>query len=107
MDVTLTRIAPACEKKRPLVLDQPVSDLPYLPPTFQLVPRLLLLISDPNADSEEMAEIIRVDPGLTTNIFRAANSASCGAARKAGSLNEALLRLGMREVYRFVAEVVT
>jgi putative nucleotidyltransferase with HDIG domain len=108
MDVTLTpRIAPPCEKKPFVALDKPVADLPYLPPAFQLVPRLLLLISDPEADSEEMAEIIRVDPGLTTNIFRAANSASCGAARKASSLNEALLRLGMREVYRFVTEVIT
>src|SRR5436309_9860053 len=110
MDLQLTRrIVPAAMKKdfKPLPLDSLITDLRHLPAAFELVPQLLALLDDPDADCDAMAEIIRIDPGLTANVFRIANSAKWGAAGKAASLSEAILRLGMREVYRLVIEIVT
>jgi putative nucleotidyltransferase with HDIG domain len=110
MDVTLTRrIIPATQKKefKPLPVDSFIAELAHLPAAFELIPRLLLLLDDPEADCDAMADIIRIDPGLTANVFRIANSARCGANRKAASLTEAILRLGMREVYRLVIHIVT
>lgn len=110
MDGQLTpRIKAAVRKKdfTPLALDSLIAELRHLPATFELVPRLLALLDDPEADCDAMAEIIRIDPGLTANVFRVANSARWGAAGKAGSLSEAILRLGMQEVYRLVIEIVT
>lgn len=103
------RTTPATKKTdfKPLLLDSLVSDLRHFPVAFDLLPRLLLLLDDPDADCDTMAEIIRIDPGLTANVFRIANTTRCGAARKADSLSEAILRLGMREVYRLVIEIVT
>jgi putative nucleotidyltransferase with HDIG domain len=110
MDLQLTRrIVPAAMKRdfKPLPLDSVITELRHLPAAFELVPQLLSLLDDPDADCDAMAEIIRIDPGLTANVFRIANSARWGAAGKAASLSEAILRLGMREVYRLVIEIVT
>jgi putative nucleotidyltransferase with HDIG domain len=110
MDVQLTRcVVPAVNKKtfKPLPVDSLIAELRHLPATFELVPRLLSLLDDPHADCDAMAEIIRIDPGLSANVFRIANSATWGAADKTASLLEAILRLGMREVYRLVIEIVT
>jgi putative nucleotidyltransferase with HDIG domain len=110
MDLELTpRITPAVKKKnfKPLPVDSLIAELRHLPAAFEIVPKLLLLLDDPDADCDGMAEIIRIDPGLTANVFRIANSARWGAAGKAASLSEAILRLGMREVYRLVIEIVT
>src|SRR5438045_7861595 len=110
MDIELTpRITPAVKKKdfKPLPVDALIAELRHLPAAFEIVPRLLLLLEDPDADCDGMADVIRIDPGLTANVFRIANSARWGAAGKAASLSEAILRLGMREVYRLVIEIVT
>src|SRR4051812_38552686 len=37
----------------------------FLPPSFELVPRLLLLLDDPEVSGDDLADVIRVDPGLT------------------------------------------
>src|SRR5438270_13305161 len=110
MDLQLTpRIVPAVKKKdfKPLPVDSFVTELRHLPAAFDLVPRLLFLLDDPDADCDAMAEIIRIDPGLTANVFRIANSGRCAGAQKAATLSEAILRLGLREVYRLVIEIVT
>jgi putative nucleotidyltransferase with HDIG domain len=110
MDAVLTRrIVPAGEKInfKPISLDALIGGRSHLPPSFELIPRLLLLLDDPETNCEDLADIIRVDPGLTANLFRISNSATVGGARKAASLSETILRLGLREVYRIVIEIVT
>ena len=92
---------------RPVGLDEIVSSTDFLPPAFELIPKLLALVDDPDSDSEALADLIRVDPGLTADVLRIANSASFGGARKTGGLAEATTRLGLREVCRIVMEIVT
>jgi putative nucleotidyltransferase with HDIG domain len=81
--------------------------LAYLPPAFELVPRLLLLLDDPEADPESLAELIRVDAGLTADVLRIANTAYFGRSERSETLQHAILRLGLNEVYRIVMKVVT
>lgn len=88
-------------------LSQFVADTQFLPPAFQLLPRLLELLEDPEANSEEIAEIIRLDPGLTANVLRVCNSARYAGAYRVETLQEAVMRLGLREVYRVVAGIVS
>lgn len=110
MEVTLTRRSqPAAEKKE--VKARPFESLiaatQFLPPAFELIPRLLLLLDDPEADSEELAQLIRTDPGLTANVLRIANSACLGGVRRTESAAEAISRIGLREVYRALMQVIT
>src|SRR5688572_17696514 len=78
----------------------------FLPPSFHLLPRLLLLLDDMEANADALAELIRVDPGLTADILRVCNSVAFAAKTRAETVQEAILRLGFREVHRIVMTVI-
>jgi putative nucleotidyltransferase with HDIG domain len=78
----------------------------FLPPAFGIIPRLLGLLNDPEGDGERLAELIRSDAGLTVNVLRVANSAAYAGALPMETMNAAVLRLGLRELYRIVLQVV-
>lgn len=71
--------------------------------TFKRIPaltsRTLSVVNNPNADVTDMVGSMRLDPGLTANILRLANSACFGAPHRIASLNEAIVRLGVRRVF--------
>ena len=110
MELLLTRrILPFEERRsaRPLEIDSLISKLPFLPPAFELIPRLLLLLDDPNRNCEEVAEVIRIDPNLTADVLQIANSASAGGRQRTDSLANAIIRVGLRDIYRVVTQIVT
>lgn len=78
----------------------------FLPPAFELVPRLLVLLDDPDASSEDLAEVIRIDPGLTVDLLHIANSAYLAGRRPSESLTEAILTVGVGEIYRVVLSII-
>jgi putative nucleotidyltransferase with HDIG domain len=78
----------------------------FLPPAFELIPRLLVLLDDPETNSDTLAEIIHVDAGLTTNVLRVANSSAYGGGTRIDSLPQAIVRLGLREIYRLLATII-
>jgi putative nucleotidyltransferase with HDIG domain len=78
----------------------------FLPPSFQLIPRLLGLLDNPQVDSEEVAAIIRVDPALTTDVLRVSNGVHFSGGSRVATVNEAVLRIGLREIYRIVARML-
>lgn len=81
-------------------------NLAFLPPALDLIPRLLVFLGDEDKNGEMLAELIRLDPGLTTNVLRVANSAAYAGEYRMENLNAAVFRLGLREVYRIVLQVV-
>ncbi len=70
-------------------------ELPALPVS---VTRVIALAGDPDADTAEIIHAIELDPGLTTNVLRVANSAYFAGPRQIGSIRDALLRLGMKRI---------
>ena len=70
----------------------------FLPATFELIPRLLLLLDEPEPNFDGVAELIRIDPALTADMLRISNSALLGGARRTESISEAISRIGLREV---------
>jgi len=87
-------------------LQRLIRETEFLPPGFQIVPKLLLLLDDPESNSEELAELIRVDPGLTTEVLRVCNSAFYSGGVRAETLSEAVMRIGLRAVYQVVMKVI-
>jgi putative nucleotidyltransferase with HDIG domain len=86
--------------------EQPGSDLDFLPPSFEILPRLLLLLDDPETNSEAVADLIAVDAGLTADVLRLANMAYFAGSIRVETVQEAIIRLGLREIYRTVMRVV-
>ncbi len=84
--------------KRQQVLER-VESVPQLPTA---VGRVLRMIQDPEIGIGAVMDAIEVDPGLTTNVLRLANSAYFAGPRTISSLREAGVRLGMNRVFQLV-----
>jgi len=70
-------------------------DLPMLPKVATLV---LELVNDVDSDMVTLAKLIQTDPALAGHVMRIANSAAFSTAVKMSSLQQAISRLGMRNV---------
>lgn len=69
--------------------------LPSLPATAV---RVLELSQDPDCTVNELAETIRFDQGLSAKILKTVNSSFYGLRTKCGTIDKALVVLGMREL---------
>ncbi|RMG59215.1 MAG: HDOD domain-containing protein [Deltaproteobacteria bacterium] len=58
--------------------------------------KLVRMLQDPDARTEEIVKLIEFDPGLTAHILRIANSAYFGGLSWIQSVREAVMRLGQR-----------
>lgn len=76
-----------------------VKDAPDLPGGAV---RAIGLLQNPEADVKAIARHLEQDVALTANLLRLANSAAHGAARRIGSVREALGRLGQGRVFQYV-----
>jgi putative nucleotidyltransferase with HDIG domain len=98
---------PAEAEFKPLEVNDIIENLPALPAAFQILPKLLAVLDNHTADCNDLAEIIRIDPNLTATVFRVCNSANFATDATTHSLSQAIVRLGMREVFRILLGVVT
>lgn len=76
-----------------------VKNLPAAPRILAQLGQLLL---DPNSDLSNVIDLLKHDSGLTARVIRVSNSAVYGGGSRAGSLDDALMRVGFNEVYRLV-----
>lgn len=75
-----------------------------LPPAPAVLPMLLRLLSDTDSDPGEIVGYIKVDPSLMAQVLKLANSAYFGGSH-VYDLDDAVGRIGYREVYKLVAMV--
>jgi putative nucleotidyltransferase with HDIG domain len=86
-------------------LDAFLDGVENLPPAPRILPELMVLLNQPDIDSSRVVDLLTYDPGLTANVLRLCNSAFLGASRPAEDLQEAITRLGFRQVYQLVAAI--
>ena len=67
--------------------------------------RLCEIIGDENSNSESIAFVIQQDAALTTSILKLANSPYYGFSQEISAIDEAVSRVGTREVYRMALSV--
>jgi HD-like signal output (HDOD) protein len=73
-----------------------------LPCAPSLLPRLSLALQSDASSSADIERLITLDPSLAAATLRLANSAALGGGNVA-SVEEAVFRLGAREIYRLAA----
>jgi len=78
-------------------------DLPVAP---RILAQLHPLLTQDNARAEDFAALITQDPGLSASIMRVASSPAFCRGSPPESFNEALIRLGLKEINRIVSYVV-
>ncbi|MBM3822549.1 MAG: HDOD domain-containing protein [Verrucomicrobia bacterium] len=86
-------------------LDEYINKVKTLPPAPKILPQLLLLLGDPDVDSSRIVELIAYDQALTANVLQLCNSAFFAQATPATDIQEAVTRLGFRQIYQMVAAV--
>jgi HD-like signal output (HDOD) protein len=78
-----------------------------LAPAAATFGRLRELLAEPNTGSEEIVDLIRLDPALTFHVIRMSNSVIFGLREQNDSLEGAVGRVGFREIYRLVGLAAT
>jgi len=84
-------------------LDEVCAQALKLPCGPSLLPRLIATLQDAQSTAHEIEQIISLDSALAAATVRLANSALFGAREPVGALDEAIVRLGQREIYRLSA----
>jgi HD-like signal output (HDOD) protein len=78
-----------------------------LPTSPQIFGRLSLLLNDFNADIGKIVNLIGIDTGLTSRVLRLSNSVFFRGSLSVQSLDEAINRVGFREVHKIVGVAMT
>ena len=63
--------------------------------------KLLSLVAQ-DADSAEIEQVFKREPGLSFNLFRLVNSVSMGLSTKVSTFNQAIMVLGRRQMQRWI-----
>jgi HD-like signal output (HDOD) protein len=79
-----------------------LSVAPRLPTTAQIFAQINRILDDPNTSLDDVAEMVRLEPVLAFRVLQLANGAFYGFRTPCSDLNEAITRLGFREVNRLV-----
>lgn len=78
-----------------------------LPTAPQIFSRLSNLLNDINADLDKIVNLIGIDTGLTARVLRVSNSVLFRGGSPVSSLDEAVNRVGFREIHRMVGMAMT
>ncbi len=89
-----------------LTPDDIVSEVRSLPSAPKVLPRLKELLTDGNSAMHEIVTLIRLDPGIAARVLQVANSAYFSKGVRCFTVDEAVNRVGFREVYELVSLAV-
>ncbi len=73
-----------------------------LAPAASIFSRLRTLLLDPDTGLEEIVKLIRLDPALTFHVVRMSNSVLFGMRERTETLDAAVGRVGLGEIFRLV-----
>lgn len=89
------------EAIHPPTIEQVCAEALKLPCSPSLLPRLTRALQSDTSSTEQISSIIQIDPALAASTIRLANSAFFGGAgRSVETVDQAILRLGAKEIYR-------
>ena len=78
-----------------------------LPPSLGVLGRLQTLLQDPEANLDDIVELVNIDPALTFQVIKLANSALYGLRSRCESLDEAVARVGFGDIHQIVGLAVS
>lgn len=87
----------------PEVLVKRLDDLPPAPKVLHTLQRL---IAAPNTRIEKIAEVVKLEPGLSARVVKMANSVHFGRGAQVDTIIEAIQRVGMKGVHELVTFAV-
>jgi putative nucleotidyltransferase with HDIG domain len=83
-------------------IDTYIDRVRHLPPAPTLLLEMMELLKKPDRDIDQVVKAISYDPSLTAEVLRRCNSAFFSGSRPAADIFEAVMNLGLYEIYRTV-----
>jgi len=83
-------------------MDKIISDVKSFPSMSNVAVKILKLIDDPQSSAAKIEELLRYDPGITANILKLTNSAYFGLSSRIGSVRQAIVLLGWKQLGKLV-----
>src|SRR5436190_24279104 len=77
-------------------------NLKLLPTAPAILPMLLELLHNPNADLDRIAKLVELEPAMALRVLRMCNSACFAHLGTTASIPEAITRLGFEDIYILV-----
>ncbi len=93
------------EKEYAKILFKKLESIENLPALPMVLERIRALTGDLNANSERIANIMKDEPALMTNVLKVANSALYGTRERIDSLQTAITRLGLNAVHNLATSM--
>lgn len=84
--------------KRQSILKKIERELDTIPPIPDNIERIKILIDDPISDIHDISKIINLDPALTADVLKVANSARFKTRSRSETVDRAITVIGMREL---------
>jgi RNA polymerase sigma-70 factor (ECF subfamily) len=89
----------------PITRDKILEIASSLPPAPQVLSSLAVLLADPNSSVDDIALLLKRDAALAAHVIRMSNSVGYGGESRVGTVEEAVARVGLQEIFRLVSEV--
>jgi len=86
-------------------LDAYLDGIESLPPTPAILIKLIALFRRPDADVDDIVQLLRRDPALAVEVLRRCNNSFFGNGTVIQDVNEAVYRLGFYEVYQITVSL--
>ena len=102
--VTLSDSDPSPNFSTPEKLVAAVGQLPAI---AQVLARLQRLLSDTNSSLDDVTALIRLDAAMSTRVVQISNSAWYRRGAACQTIDEAVNRVGFREIYHLVSVVAS
>ncbi len=80
------------------IAEELASELDTIPAFPSNIKEIQILCANPDSKIKDIAEKIKRDPGLTTNILKIANSAGYMTINRVSSIEEAVMKIGMKGI---------
>lgn len=88
-------------------MDDYISAAHHLVPAPSVLPQILPLLNQPDADTSTVVDLIAYNQSLTGNVLRVCNSAYFSRGTPIDSLQHAVTRVGFRQIYDIVVSVIS
>ena len=80
------------------VVDSAIKGISHIATLPEITLRIIELVEDPSSTAQDLHKVIANDPALCSRILKVVNSAFYGLPRQIGSINRAIVLLGLNAV---------
>ncbi|MHC4416372.1 MAG: HDOD domain-containing protein [Planctomycetota bacterium] len=80
------------------IVDAAVAEISHIATLPEITLKIIELVEDPSSTAQDLHKIISNDPALCSRILKVVNSAFYGLPRQIGSINRAIVLLGLNAV---------